>query len=60
MAKITVDIPDHLVDDFLGYMSDGGGEYGFMESYSNGDDREGKYVNFNYKDGGIQITEEEE
>lgn len=60
MAKIVIDIPDHLVGDFLGYMSDGGGEYGYMEAYSCGDDREGKFVNFNYKNGGIQITEEVE
>lgn len=57
MAKIVIDIPDHMVDDFLGYMSDGGGEYGFIEAYSSVD---GKYVNFDYKDGGIQITDEVE
>lgn len=52
MAKIIVEIPDRLVDDFMGHMSDGGGEYGFMESFY----EEGKFVNFDYKDGGIQIT----
>lgn len=48
MAKIEIEIPDHLVEEFLGYMSDGGGEQNFMESYKMGDDREDKWVTFDY------------
>lgn len=48
MAKITIDIPDHLVDEFLGYMSDGGGEQMYMEAYAMQDDRENKFVTFDY------------
>lgn len=48
MAKIEIEIPDHLVEDFLGYMSDGGGEQNFMEAYACGDDRKGKFVCFDY------------
>ncbi|AIA64985.1 hypothetical protein AVV44_gp253 [Cronobacter phage S13] len=62
MAQITIEIPDHLVEEFLGYMSDGGGEQMYMEAYSMQDGRENKYVNFDYpgwKDK-IVITECEE
>lgn len=56
MAKITVDIPDRLVDSFLGYMSDGGGECGFMEAYRDIDEYiPNTHVNFDYKDNDIQI-----
>ena len=48
MAQITIEIPDHLVEEFLGYMSDGGGEQMYMEAYSMQDGRENKYVNFDY------------
>lgn len=49
MAKIEVEIPDRLVDAFLGYMSDGGGEYQFMESYHNIDEKiPGTFLGFTY------------
>lgn len=49
MAEIKVTIPDHLVNSFLGYMSDGGGEYGFMETYQSIDERvSDTYVKFDY------------
>lgn len=62
MAQITIEIPDRLVDDFLGYMSDGGGEQGYMEAYACGDDREDKFVNFDYPGWSdkIVITERDE
>ena len=60
MAQIIIEIPDHLVEDFLGYMSDGGGEYHFMDWHSG--EYPGKYLDFNYpgwKDK-IVITEHSE
>lgn len=46
MATITVEIPDHLVEDFLGWMINQG-EQDFMEAYHN-EPREMGGVTFDY------------
>lgn len=45
MATIYVEIPDHLVEEFLGWMSNQG-EQDFWEAYRN--DRSSGGVTFNY------------
>lgn len=60
MAKITVELPDHLVEEFLGWMSNQG-EQEFMDAYNN-KPRDTSWVEFDYpgwKDK-IVITEHEE
>ncbi|QHJ78950.1 MAG: hypothetical protein [Caudoviricetes sp.] len=47
MGKITIELPDHLLEDFLGWVSNSGEQY-YMEAYKMGDNRENTFVDFSY------------
>lgn len=55
IVPITINVPESLVDEFLGYMSDGGGEYGFMEAVSYMDLGLGVTFDYNFKNRTIEI-----
>ncbi|UNA02475.1 hypothetical protein [Serratia phage SP1] len=55
IVPITINLPESLVKEFLGYMSDGGGEYGFMEAVSCRELGFGVTFNYSFKDRWIEI-----
>ncbi|AHY25369.1 hypothetical protein PS2_123 [Serratia phage PS2] len=55
IVPITINVPESLVEEFLGYMSDGGGEYGFMEAVSSMELGFGVTFNYSFKNRTIEI-----
>ncbi|QFR56067.1 hypothetical protein CPT_Muldoon_112 [Serratia phage Muldoon] len=55
IVPITINIPESLVKEFLGYMSDGGGEYGFMEAVADHELGFGVTFDYSFKNRLIEI-----